>query len=145
MTCSVKTVATWGAAVLKLRQHCVRLVVEPDQGVEGHLVAQQLAFDFGVIALDVAGLFQGAHAAQTGRRGDADALCEFDVGDAAFVLQFAQNLQVDFIEFVTATRHYASSSGSLTRFHALGRFVSESPCPGNIISQEIFIILFTIG
>jgi hypothetical protein len=47
---------------------------------------------------DEAGLLQRAHAAQAGRRGNADAARQFDIGHAPVGLQFAQDGPVDTVE-----------------------------------------------
>ena len=52
-----------------------------------------------VIAFDDARLFQLAHTAQAGRRGNADAVCEIDIGHAPVALQFPQDFQIDGIKF----------------------------------------------
>jgi len=52
-----------------------------------------------MVALDVAGLFQGPHAAQAGRGRNSGTLCQIDVGHAPIALQIAQDLPVDAVKF----------------------------------------------
>src|SRR3546814_5481136 len=66
---------------LETVQHGLGLAVEADQGEEGDLEAERLGVELGVVALDVAGLLQGAHAPEAGRRGDAGAARQLHVGD----------------------------------------------------------------
>ena len=82
----------------------ILLAGQADKDEAGHLEAQRLAVQIGVIALDEAGLLQRAHAAQAGRRGDLGAARQFDIGDAAIGLQFGQNAQIDGIELADAPR-----------------------------------------
>src|SRR5215468_5610033 len=65
---------------------------------DGHLVAEKLLVEQRTIALDVAGLFERAHAAQARRSRDADPARKLDIGDAAVILQLLENLAVDGIE-----------------------------------------------
>ena len=51
----------------------VLLAGQPDKDKAGDFKAQRLGVQVGVIALDEAGLLQGADAAQAGRRRDAGA------------------------------------------------------------------------
>ncbi len=62
--------------------------------------------EFGVIAADHPGLFQAADAAQAGRRGDARAPRQFDVGHSPVGLQFRQDATVDRVE----DRHVAAGT-----------------------------------
>src|SRR3546814_8654340 len=52
--------------------------------------------------------FEGADPAQAGRGGQPDHLRQFDIGDPAVFLEFAENLQVDLIEFLA--RHFVTSA-----------------------------------
>src|SRR3546814_15225227 len=58
---------------LETVQHGLGLAVEADKGEEGDLEAERLGVERGVVALDVAGLPQGAHAPEGGRRRAAGA------------------------------------------------------------------------
>jgi hypothetical protein len=51
-----------------------------------------------VVAADIARLLQRAHPAQAGRGRYADAAGQLDIGHAAVVLQFGEDLAVDWIE-----------------------------------------------
>src|SRR3546814_12184354 len=53
---------------LETVQHGLGLAVEADQGEEGDLEAERLGVELGVVALDVAGLLQGAHAPRSEER-----------------------------------------------------------------------------
>jgi hypothetical protein len=57
-----------------------------------------------VIALDHARLFKAADAAEARRCGQADSLRQLDVGHAPVGLQFAQDREVDFVEFYECHR-----------------------------------------
>src|ERR1700722_1217296 len=60
------------------------------------------------IALDVAGFLQRSHPAQAGRRRNADAPGQFDVGDSAVGLNFAEDFKVDLVEIL---RHAGQGPG----------------------------------
>ena len=75
-----------------------RLARQMHHGEHRHLVAELLLVEQRAVALDVAGLLQRAHAAQAGRRRNADPARQLDIGHAAVVLQLFQNLAVDGIE-----------------------------------------------
>src|SRR3546814_16113051 len=75
---------------LETVQHGLGLAVEADQGEEGDLEAERLGVELGVVALDVAGLLQGAHAPEAGRRGDAGAARQLHVGDPPILLEVLQ-------------------------------------------------------
>ena len=67
-------------------------------GERDHLAAQLLLVEKRAIAANVAGLLEGAHTAQAGRRRDADPPRQFDIGHAAVLLKLAQDMEVDGIE-----------------------------------------------
>lgn len=50
------------------------------------------------VALYVTRFLERAHPAQAGRRGDANAFGQFDIGDSAVGLDLAQDLEVDLIK-----------------------------------------------
>jgi hypothetical protein len=52
-----------------------------------------------MVAADQPGLLQRAHAPEAGRRRDADAAGELDIGHAPIGLEFAQDAQVDIVKF----------------------------------------------
>src|SRR4051812_46116474 len=74
-------------ALLEMLEIRVLLAGEADKDEAGDLEAQRLPVQLGMIALDEARLFQGADAAQAGRRGDPGAARQLDIGDAAVGLQ----------------------------------------------------------
>ena len=82
----------------------VRLVVEPDQAEGDDVEAQRRGIQERAIAADDAGLLEPPDTSQARRRRNADALRQLDIGDAAFLLQLAQDLPVDGIE-VGLERH----------------------------------------
>ena len=83
---------------LEMLEVGVLLAGQADKDEAGDLKAQRLAVQFGVIALDIAGLFQRPHAAQAGRRGDLGAARQLHIGDAAIGLQLGQDAQVDGVQ-----------------------------------------------
>ena len=52
-----------------------------------------------MIAADISGLLQSAHAAQAGGGGNSGAPGQFDVGHPTVGLQIAQNPPIDSVEF----------------------------------------------
>ena len=58
------------------------LMLEPDHAEGDKVEAELRAVQHGVIALDDARLFQLAHPAQAGRRGNADPVGKLDIGHA---------------------------------------------------------------
>ena len=63
-----------------------------------HLKAQRLNVQVRVIALNEARLFQRAHTAQAGRRGNADPFGQVHIGDATILLQSGKNLEINGVE-----------------------------------------------
>src|SRR5205814_1407161 len=80
-------------------------------GEHGDLVAQKLLVEQAAVALDVARLFECAHAAQARRRRDADTARQLHIGHAAVVLQLLENLAIDRIESRGHRRLLALASG----------------------------------
>src|SRR5262249_2411076 len=74
------------------------LTGEMDHREHRHLEAEQLLVEQAAIALDVAGLLKRAHPAQAGRRRNADAARQLDIGHAAVVLELLEDLPVNGIE-----------------------------------------------
>jgi len=72
----------------------VGLPLQADHAEGDEIEAELRPVEERMIALDDPGFFELAHAAQAGRRGDADPLCEFDVRHAPVLLQFPQNFDV---------------------------------------------------
>src|SRR5665213_2457936 len=110
-------------------------------------VTEQLAFEIGVVALDVAGLLQRSHTAQTGRRGDFRPPRQLHIGDAAIGLQFGQNPQIDAIELVVfhwghgwlkQRRSIIRPSYLSNNISTSGNFVSE-PEPANF-AQTCWVV-----
>ena len=75
-----------------------RLARQMHHGEGDELVAEPLLVEQAAIALDEARLLQRPHPPQTGRRRNADPARQFHIGDAAVVLQFGEDFQVDRIE-----------------------------------------------
>jgi hypothetical protein len=65
-----------------------------------------------VVALDVAGLLERAHAPQARRCGDLDALGQLDIRHPAICLQFNENLTIYGVELLP--RHEGTPSSFLT-------------------------------
>ncbi len=84
--------------ILERLQVGLGLAGEVHHGEDRHLVAEQLFIEQGAVALDVAGLLEGAHPAQAGRRRDADPAGQLHIGDAAVLLQFLEDFPVDRVE-----------------------------------------------
>ena len=93
-----RTIGQARGAVGKGLQLGFRLVVEADQAEGDDVQAERRAVEHGAIAADDAAFLQPLDAAQAWRRRNADPARQFDIGDAAVVLQFAQDLPVDGIE-----------------------------------------------
>ena len=74
------------------------LARQSDEGEYGNPEAERLRRQGGMVAADNAGRLEGAHAAQTWRRRNADAAGELDIGDATLRLQFLQDAAVDTVE-----------------------------------------------
>src|SRR3546814_4867680 len=74
----------------------------------GDAVAELRGVEVGMIGPDDPRFFEGADPAQAGRGGHPDHLRQFDIGDPAVFLDFAENLQVDLIEFLA--RHFVTSA-----------------------------------
>ena len=113
--------------VLEGAQVGLRLAVQADHGEGDHLEADHLLVELGEVAGDHAGLLQRAHAAQAGRRRDADLLGQLHVGDAAVGLQLLENAPIGSIE---AGAHggrtpRARGSASLAYGANLSNFVSR--------------------
>jgi hypothetical protein len=72
--------------------------LKPDDGEEGDRPAQRLRVRVGVVAADHPGFLQPADAAQAGRRRDAGAARQLDIGHAAVGLQFGQDSAVDGVQ-----------------------------------------------
>src|SRR3546814_666075 len=69
--------------------------------------AELRCVEVGMIGADDPRFFEGADAAQAGRGGQSNHLRQLDIGDPAEFLEFAENLQVDLIEFLA--RHLVTS------------------------------------
>src|SRR5580658_1108161 len=82
----------------------LRLAREADLGEDRDAEAQRLGIDVGVVAPNEAGLLERAHAPEAGRRRDAGALRQIDVGHATGRLQIAQNASIDLVELDAAHR-----------------------------------------
>src|SRR6202035_3112589 len=78
-----------------------------DGGEHGDVEAEPARVEQSAVALDVALFLQRAHPAQAGRRRDADALGQLDIGDSAVGLDLAQDFEVDLVKIL---RHVNSGS-----------------------------------
>ncbi|CAA7623893.1 Extracellular ligand-binding receptor (modular protein) [Magnetospirillum sp. LM-5] len=74
------------------------LAVQADMGENGDVEAQGVRLDLGVVAADIARLFQGADTAKAGRCGNAGTPRQFDVGHPTVGLQIRQDSAVDPVE-----------------------------------------------
>ena len=81
----------------KFAQRRFGLTFQADHRKDRDRKAQLAGVQLGVIAADHPGFLQRADAAQARRRGQADALRQLDIGDAALVLQFGQQMPVDVV------------------------------------------------
>ena len=83
----------------------LRLAAQRHHREDGNREAEAGGIEIGVIAADHTRFLQRADAAQAGRRGEADAFGELDVGHAPILLQMSEDLTIDPIE-----RHCVSHS-----------------------------------
>ena len=83
----------------KIGEIAFGMIGERDEREDRDAIAQFIRRHIGMIAADIIQLLQAPHAAQAGRRRNAHVLGEIHIGDAAVLLQFAQNSQVDAVEF----------------------------------------------
>src|SRR5213595_2566391 len=74
----------------------IAIGIEPHE--REHAQADPVAVDLGVVALDVAGLLEGAHAAPARRGRQAHALRQFGIRQARVGLQLGKDLDVEFVE-----------------------------------------------
>ncbi len=77
------------------------LAGEPDKGKGCHPEPESIRVEVGVIALDVAGLLERPHAAETGGCSDLHPLGQFDIRHAAIGLKLNQYLPIDCIELLS--------------------------------------------
>ena len=91
-----------------LRQRLEGLEIGLGLAAETHLSkhrdaeTQRLGIDVGVIPPDKGGLLERTHAALAGRRRDAGALGQIDIGHAAIRLKIAQDPSIDLIKLDSA-------------------------------------------
>src|SRR5947209_7273141 len=69
-----------------------------NQGKNDDVVAEKLAVEQRAVALDIAGLLQGADASQAGWRRNTHPPRQIEIGDSAIVLQLLQDAPVDSIQ-----------------------------------------------
>lgn len=84
--------------------------------------AQLGGIEIGVIPLNNASLFETADAAQTRRRGQTDAIRQFDIGNAPLILQLSQEELVDVVEIdhrPTSLAPIAKISSCETHLHEI--------------------------
>ncbi len=103
---------------LEASQHRLLLAVEPDQGEERDRPAQRLRIGVAMVAADDAELLEPAHAAQAGRRRDAGAAGQLDIGHAAVLLELADDAAVDGVEF-------RRRGGLVCALHRGGRCIAQ--------------------
>ncbi|PAV74996.1 hypothetical protein WR25_10395 [Diploscapter pachys] len=80
------------------REIVLRLAAQRDHREDGNREAEAGGIEIGVIAADHTRFLQRTHAAQAGRRCEADAFGELDVGHAPILLQMSEDLTIDPIE-----------------------------------------------
>lgn len=83
----------------KMHQIGFRMIGQPNMDKNGKPVSKLVGRYIGVVTTDIAGLFQSAHTAQAGRGRDVGHFGEIDIGLAAILLEFAQDGQINPIEF----------------------------------------------
>lgn len=76
----------------------LRLTFQADHGEDHDAILQRRRIQVGMIALNDPGLFKRPHAAQAGRRGQPDTLCQLDIGQPSLRLQIGEDLPVDIIQ-----------------------------------------------
>lgn len=74
------------------------LAFQTDHREDGDAESQLRSVQLGMIASDDPIFFQRPHPAQTGGSGQTDSVRQFDIGDAPLVLEFSQQMTVDFVE-----------------------------------------------
>jgi hypothetical protein len=73
-------------------------MLEADHAESDEVKAQLRGIEHRVIAFDDARLFQLAHAPEAGRRRNAHALGQLDIGHSTVALQFPQDLQINCVQ-----------------------------------------------
>ena len=88
-----------GHVLFEFREHRLGLAVQPDQRVEGDLVAQQLGIELCMVVPDIPGLFERTHTAETGRCRNTGTARQLDIGDPALIAQVSEDATINCIEF----------------------------------------------
>ena len=81
--------------LLERAQLLLRLALEADQDPHDDAVAERGGIEVGMVAADHPRLLQRLDPPEAGRRGETDALGQFDVGHPAIVLKQREDLPVD--------------------------------------------------
>lgn len=84
--------------VFKFAERAFGLALQTDHGEHRDRKAELRCVEIGVISFDNAFFLQRANAAQTRWRSQADAVRQFNIRDAPFVLQFSKQFAVDFVK-----------------------------------------------
>ena len=102
-------------------QRIFRLALQAHHGENRDGKTELRGVEFGVITPDYPVLFESAYTAQTGRRGQSDAMGEFYIGDSPFILEFTEQSPVDFVEIGHIIRScYPGATGGASRnFHEM--------------------------
>src|SRR6185437_1311088 len=79
---------------------------KPNLGEDRDAEAERFRIDLGMVAADIARLFQGADAPQAWWRRDSGSLGEVNVSHTAIGLQIAQDAAVDAIELAAAHENF---------------------------------------
>jgi hypothetical protein len=85
--------------------------------------AEPARIEHSAITEDVALFLQRSHPAQAGRRRNADPFGQFNIGDSAVGLDFAENFEVDFVKVL---RHAGPDPGLAMREMAVGNSLSAA-------------------
>src|SRR5580692_6290729 len=83
------------------------------RGKYGDIETELSRIEQPAIALDVAGLLQGADPPQARRRRNADPLGQFDIGDSAISLDFAEDFEVNFVKILRHEVRVPRGKGAL--------------------------------
>src|SRR5690348_5401378 len=86
-------------------------------GKDGDAETEQFRIDVGVISPDESGFLERAHAPEAGRRRDAGALGEIDIGHAAIGLQVTQDASIDLVELDAAHRKSRGKIGGTAAWY----------------------------